>query len=112
MGGRLTALFASKGQSLSAAVAFYGVPALSDEDAASVSAPLLAIYGENDQGFPPDLIHENERKLAAASKTYEVIVYPGAPHAFFNDTRPHIYKQDAAEDAWGRTLAWFRRYLA
>ena len=111
MGGRLTGQMAIHGQHVGALVAFYGVTALSDEDAAQVSAPLLAIYGETDQGYPPDMIRENERKLAAAGKTHEIVVYPGAPHAFFNDTRPHIHQQDAAEDAWQRTLAWFGKYL-
>jgi carboxymethylenebutenolidase len=42
---------------------------------------------------------------------HEVHIYPGAGHAFFNDTRP-VYDAAAAGDAWQRTLAWFRRYLA
>ena len=73
---------------------------------------MLAIYGETDQGFPPALIRQNDERLTAAGKTHEVIVYPGAPHAFFNDTRPHIYQQAAAEDAWEQTLRWFHQYLA
>lgn len=112
MGGRLTGLMSFNGKNISASVAFYGVTALSDEDAAKVSSPLLSIYGETDQGYAPEMIRENERKLTAAGKPHETIVYPGAPHAFFNDSRPHIYKPDAAEDAWEKTLAWFRRYLA
>lgn len=111
MGGRLTGQMAIHGQRIGALAAFYGVPALSDEEAAAVSAPLLAIYGETDQGFPPDLIAENDRKLGAAGKTYQVTVYEGAPHAFFNDTRPHIYHAQAAEAAWSETLNWFERYL-
>lgn len=111
MGGRLTGQMAVHGRDIGALVAFYGVPALSDEDAAQVSAPLLAIYGETDQGFPPDMIGENERKLTAAGKTHEIVVYPGAPHAFFNDTRPHIYQRNAAEAAWARTLDWFGKHL-
>ena len=111
MGGRLSSLFTINGQNLSAAVAFYGMPPLSDEDAAKMSAPILAIYGETDQGFPPAVIEENNRKLTLAGKPHEVIVYPGAPHAFFNDTRPHIYNAAAADAAWTRTLGWFRQYL-
>jgi carboxymethylenebutenolidase len=111
MGGRLTGQMAIHGHNVGALVAFYGVPALSDEDAAAVSAPLLAIYGGDDQGFPPDLIAENERRLTAAGKPHEIVVYPGAPHAFFNDTRPHIYQRETAEAAWGRTLDWFSHYL-
>ncbi len=111
MGGRLCGLMSYSGHDLGAIAAFYGVAALSDEDAAQVTTPLLAIYGETDQGFPPDLIRANDDKLTAAGKIHEVIVYPGAPHAFFNDTRPHIYQQQAAEAAWDRTLAWFQQYL-
>ena len=34
-----------------------------------------------------------------------------AQHAFFNDTRPQAYHPEAAQDAWEKTLAWFRRHL-
>ena len=111
MGGRVAGLVAIGGQNIGAVAAFYGVHGLSDEEAGNVSAPLLAIYGELDQGFPPELISENERKLTAAGKTHEIVVYPDAPHAFFNDTRPHIYKADAAEAGWQRTVDWFRTHL-
>lgn len=111
MGGRLTGQMALHGRDISAFVPFYGLTALSEADAAKISAPLLAIYGETDAGFPPDLIRANEQALAASSAPHEVVVYAGAPHAFFNDTRPHIYQREAAEAAWQRTLAWFRQYL-
>ena len=111
MGGRLSSMFNMNAQNLDAVVAFYGVPPLSDEQAASMTAPLLAIYGETDAGFPPSVIEENKQKLTDAGKPHEVVVYPGAPHAFFNDTRPHIYNKEAAEDAWTRTIAWFQQYL-
>jgi carboxymethylenebutenolidase len=111
MGGRLSGLMAYNGRNIGAIAAFYGVAALSDEDAAKVVVPLLAIYGETDQGFPPDLIRANDDKLTALNKPHEVIVYPGAPHAFFSDTRPHIYHPQAAAAAWDRTLAWFKQYL-
>jgi carboxymethylenebutenolidase len=41
----------------------------------------------------------------------EVIVYPGAGHAFFNDTRPEAYREAAANYAWRRTLDHFGRHL-
>lgn len=34
-----------------------------------------------------------------------------APHTFFNDTRPSVYRPDAAQDAWRKTLDWFGMYL-
>jgi carboxymethylenebutenolidase len=41
----------------------------------------------------------------------EVIVYPGAGHGFFNDTRPEVFHEKAANDAWRRTLDLFGRWL-
>lgn len=111
MGGRLAGQFAVKGQNAGAVVAFYGVTELQDADVAQIDTPLLSIYGETDAGFPPEMIDANQRKLEAAGKPHRTLVYPGAPHAFFNDTRPHIYHEAAAGQAWEETLAWFRQYL-
>jgi carboxymethylenebutenolidase len=38
-------------------------------------------------------------------------IYEGTDHAFFNDTRPDVYNESAARDAWGRTINWFRKHL-
>ncbi|HEY7270979.1 MAG TPA: dienelactone hydrolase family protein, partial [Dehalococcoidia bacterium] len=51
-----------------------------------------------------------EERLKAANKTYQIKIYDGANHAFFNDTGG-AYNADAAKDAWTQTLAWFRKYL-
>jgi carboxymethylenebutenolidase len=40
----------------------------------------------------------------------EIVVYPGAQHAFFNNTGVR-YAPAASQDAWRRTLEWFGRYL-
>jgi carboxymethylenebutenolidase len=111
MGGRLAGQAAVNLKRLGAVVAFYGAAELSEEEVARIDAPLLAIYGENDQGYPAEMIARNRTRLEQAGKTHEIMIYLGAPHAFFNDSRPHIYHKSAAEDAWARTLAWFRTYL-
>jgi carboxymethylenebutenolidase len=49
--------------------------------------------------------------LAREEKSFEIVSYPGAGHAFFNDTRADAYRPDAAADAWPRALAFFRRHL-
>ena len=41
----------------------------------------------------------------------EVKLYPGAGHAFMNDTRPEMYRPDAAADAFPRMAAFFREHL-
>jgi carboxymethylenebutenolidase len=103
---------AMHGKNISAVAPFYGMTALSEADAAQITVPVLAIYGETDAGFPPETTSGNEAALTAAGVPHRLIVYPGAPHAFFNDTRPHIYDKAAAEAAWAETLAWFRKYLS
>ncbi len=112
MGGRLAGLMALDGQNIGAVSAFYGVHELSDADAQKLDVPLLAIYGEMDRNFSADVIRNNQQKLEAAGKAHEVVVYPGAQHAFFNDDRPHIYNKEAADDAWKRTVDWFKKHLA
>jgi carboxymethylenebutenolidase len=49
--------------------------------------------------------------LRAAGKAFEYHVFPGAPHAFFNDTRSS-YHVDAARQAWALTLMFCARHLA
>ncbi|MDD2058953.1 dienelactone hydrolase family protein [Pseudomonas sp. GD03860] len=94
---------------LGAAVPFYGRQA-DAKDVPKIKAPLLLHYGELDtrinEGWPA-----YEQALKAAGKTYEAYFYPGANHGFHNDSTPR-YDEAAANLAWERTLAWFRRYLA
>lgn len=112
MGGALAQYAAlNDATNVGAAVSFYGgfkkVPLQWEK----LSAPLLLIYGGNDQGVPAEQGRELEKKLKGLGKDVELVVYPGADHAFFNDTRPQVYNPDAAADAWKRTLDLFRRSL-
>ncbi|MGW8252046.1 MAG: dienelactone hydrolase family protein [Anaerolineales bacterium] len=110
MGGSLTVATAAASQEVGAAVVFYGMPR--DLDIVdTIQAPLLGLYGEQDHGIPVDLVRSFESKLQEVGVDHEVQIYPNAGHAFFNDTRPHIYQPQAAQDAWQRTLDWFTRHL-
>jgi carboxymethylenebutenolidase len=44
-------------------------------------------------------------------KSFEYKIYPGAPHAFHNETNPERYRADAAQDAWRNALEFFNKYL-
>lgn len=113
MGGGLTGLMAHKGHHVGAAVMFYG--RLNGLDTAAVArdvrAPLMGNFGGNDQSIPVAEVQKAADTLADLGKRVDFKIYSGAPHAFFNDTRPHIYHDAASKDAWNRTLAWFRHYL-
>lgn len=110
MGGMLTIATAAASQQVGAAVAFYGAP----RDLSlipKIRAPLLGLYAEHDHGISPEMLRTFDEQLNANGVRHEIHVYPGAEHAFFNDARPHIYNPGAAQDAWKRTLEWFRNYL-
>jgi carboxymethylenebutenolidase len=93
---------------VNAVVSFYG-PNPPLEDVPNIQAAVLGIYGEEDSRITdqePDL----EQALSDAGKTYEMIVFEGANHAFFNDTGER-FDPEAAEEAWSNTLDWFGEYL-
>jgi len=110
MGGALALSTAAEEEELGAVVAFYGRP-LAEGDVGRIQAPVLGLYGSEDHGISTDAVREFGSRLAAHQIPHEMHIYEGAHHAFFNDTRPSVYHAEAAEDAWKRTLAWFRQYL-
>ena len=77
-----------------------------------VKSPLLGLFAGADHGITPEMVKEFEARLQKSGVAHEVHVYPGTQHAFFNDTRPQIFEVQAAQEAWKRTLDWFRRHLA
>jgi carboxymethylenebutenolidase len=109
MGGALAQYVASKEPKAGAAVSFYGGFKKVVIDWNGLSAPILLIYGEDDKGVPPEQGRELEKKLKQLGKNVEVRTYPGANHAFFNDTGRN-YKPDAAADAWRRAVAFLREH--
>lgn len=108
-GGGMVWRLATQNPDLRAAVPFYG-PNPPLEDVPKIRAAVLAIYGSLDTFVNPG-IAAMRNALDKAAVTYEVQIYEGANHAFFNDTGDR-YNPTAAKDAWGRTLAWFGRWLA
>lgn len=79
--------------------------------AATIHAPVLGLYGENDQGIPVSTVEQMRAALNAADNPThsEIIVYPGAGHGFHADYR-ESYNAEAAADGWRRCLAWFREH--
>ncbi len=107
-GGGVTWRMAAAMPELRAAVPFYGPHPLV-EDVPKIQAAVLAIYGGNDTRINSG-IPAIEEAMRANQKTYEKVIYEGADHAFHNDTGTR-YHAEAARDAWGRTLAWFGKYV-
>lgn len=104
MGGGLAARLACAEPALAGAAIFYGEPAPADL-VSQIACPVIGFYGGGDPRVT-DTVPAFAEAMRAAGKDYEPHVYPGAPHAFFNDTRPS-YTVDAARDAWARLLTFF-----
>ncbi|HEU0033559.1 MAG TPA: dienelactone hydrolase family protein [Kofleriaceae bacterium] len=104
MGGALTLATAVNVRGLSATVAFYGLPG--DLDWSKVDAPIQAHFAQHDDWAT---VAGAEKIKAAVKVPMELHVYD-AQHAFCNDRRPEVYNADAAQQAWGRTVAFVRKH--
>lgn len=112
MGGALSLYTATKNPDIGACVVFYGIHPKVKPDLPNLNAPVLGLYGERDHSVTPDMARELERQVKDLRKQIEVVIYPDADHAFFNDTRPEVYNATAATDAWRRTIEFLRKHLS
>ena len=108
MGGGFSYRLAAYTEDLAGAVIFYGRTPL--ELVPQVKCPLLASFGETDNGIPPARVQERIDALKKAGKSVDAKIYPGAGHGFFNDIGQRYYPT-AAADAWQRTLKFFQERL-
>lgn len=97
------------GSALAAAVSYYG-PAPDPSQAPRVSAAMMLHYAGKDTRVAATGVPWTEA-LKNAGKTVEAFTYPGVDHAFNNDTSAERYDKAAADLAWGRTTAFFHKYL-
>ncbi len=108
-GGGMVNRLAAASPGLGAGVAYYGrqIPAA---QVPKIKAPLLLHYAGLDAGINGG-IPAYEAALKANNKKYAVHIYDGANHAFNNDTNAPRYNKAASDQAWARTLAFFKENL-
>jgi carboxymethylenebutenolidase len=111
MGGQLALFAATLNPSIGATVDFYGIHPNVKPDYAKLSGPVLGLFAEKDAFVTPQTARDVDAAIKKAGKASEVHIYPNVDHGFFNDERPDVYNKTAAEDAWRRTLAFFRTNL-
>jgi carboxymethylenebutenolidase len=116
-GGRIVWLYAAHNPKLMAGAAWYGrleggsnalTPKNPIDYAAVLKAPVIGFYGGKDTGIPLESIERMRGALKVLDDDSQINVYPDAQHGFNADYRPS-YKQDDAQDAWKKMLAWFKR---
>lgn len=119
-GGRIVWLYAAHNPNLKAGVAWYGrlvgqpnelQPKNPIDLVAELKAPVLGLYGGDDQGIPLDTVERMRQALKAANNPSEIVVYPNTPHGFHADYRPS-YRPEQAKDGWKRLQDWFKKYGA
>jgi len=131
MGGSYALLAACGCRGVAAAVPFYGLlshqhgllhdpagidPARKPREplaaAEDLSCPLLAFFGEEDEFVPLADVGVLRERLQKTPHATEVVVYPGAGHAFMNDTRPDAFRPAIAEQAWSRSVDFLQHQIA
>jgi len=117
-GGRIVWLYAAHQPRLKAGVAWYGrlvgeasalQPRFPLDIAKELKAPVLGLYGGQDQGIPLASVEQVQAALKAAQSPSTIHVYADAPHAFYADYRPS-YRKAEAQDAFARLQAWFKQH--
>lgn len=107
-GGSMSGLLACTGKT-DASVIFYGSNPDPIDKVEKIKGAVMGIYGGMDKRINSGL-PELVKAMAEYEKPFEMCIYPGAPHAFFNDTSPN-YREAAAKDAWERLLRFFTKNL-
>ena len=110
MGGSMTLALASATADVAAAAPFYAGMQPGPDELARIEAEMFCAFGADDGGIPLEKVRAFEQTLADQGRRAVVKVYDGAPHSFFNDTKPS-YRPEASRDAWDRTLELFRRAI-
>lgn len=110
MGGTYALEAACKLEGIKAAAPFYGdVP---DEfTLKGLKCPVLFVSGTKDAWINPGKVAELERMAKVNTLPIESVKYE-ADHAFFNNTRPEVYNEAAAQDAWARVIKFFNENLS
>lgn len=111
-GGRMS-LALSVRRPLDAVCTFYGggMQNIFDQLRRNLKAPVLGLFGDNDQSIPLGTVEEFDKLLDEVGVEHEVVVYPNSGHAFFRDSDPSVYKPEASKDASERVKKFFAKHL-
>jgi len=98
------------GSEIDATVIYYGRLVTDREKLEALRSPVLGLFGALDEGIPVTTVREFQTVLDSLGKPVSIYVYEGAGHAFANPSGTR-YNENAAEDAWGKTLNFYSQTL-
>jgi carboxymethylenebutenolidase len=110
MGGSLSLRTGAQDFDLAGVIAFYaslarktaGSEHTTLEEARHIHYPVLGLFGGADQGIPASDVQLLKNELGEVGVEHEIVIYPGAPHSFFDLKQAEF--ADASADAWTRVL--------
>ncbi len=117
-GGRIVWLYAAHNPRLKVGASWYGrlegdknemTPHNPIDYAGAFNTPIIGFYGGKDTGISQESVDKMRIALKVVGNPSELNVYPDAQHGFNADYRPS-YDKEAAQDAWKKMLAWFKKY--
>lgn len=111
LGGGLS-LYLATLQPVDACVVYYGALPGAQPDLSKLRGPVLGHYAEHDDWASQEVARKLEQEIRANGQEATFHIYPGTEHAFFNDSRPEVYRAGAAKQSWERTLDFYKRNLA
>jgi carboxymethylenebutenolidase len=120
-GGRHAVLVASRVEGFGAVADLWGGGVVQPETTpqrpvapidltSQLSAPLIGIFGNDDQNPSPAMVEQHEAALQAAGKTYQFHRYDGAGHGIWY-YQGMSYRPQAAMDSWNKVEDWFNQHL-
>ena len=112
MGGQLSLFAACLDNRIGACVDYYGIHPKVHPDFEKLEAPVLGFFAEHDEYATPEAVKALDAELTKYGKKHNFLTYPNTHHAFFNDDRPEVYNQSAAENSWDKMLALFEEKLS
>jgi carboxymethylenebutenolidase len=112
-GGLALAVATQRPDAVGACAPFYGVIPWPDlqPDYAQLACPVRGHFAELDGFFGPELARGLEQQLRDLGKDAHIVIHDDCEHAFFNDSRPEVYRAEHAAEAWDQTLGLFRGVL-
>jgi carboxymethylenebutenolidase len=111
MGGKWSLLLAVNDPFLAACVSNYGSIPTDPADIQKIHAPVLAIFGADDRYIAASDAYAFEEAMKSAHKSIDIKIYRNAGPGFENPGNKLGYREDAAEDAWRRTVTFLDQHL-
>ncbi len=115
-GGTLSLLVGTQELGLKGTIAFYsglsrpitGADGPTLDQVHKIRYPFLGLFGGADQGIPAADVGKLDDELDTAGVEHEIVIYPGAPHSFFDRKMTEFANESA--DAWTRVLKFIRAH--